>query len=194
MQSPDQIGRRLKLRQLEVFSAVVECGTMGKAAEQLSISQPVVSKAIADLEYTLGVRLLDRGPKGVEPTLYGHSLLKRGITIFDELRESVKEIQFLADPNAGELRIGCTETMTAGLVSAVIERLSKRYPRMNFHLALADVETLQSHFLRERKSELVVGRVLSADPDPDITAESLFYEQHVVVTKPPNKWLKRRKI
>jgi LysR substrate binding domain len=48
--------------------------------------------------------------------------------------------------------------------------------------------------LRERKSELVVGRVLSADPDPDITAESLFYEQHVVVTKPPNKWLKRRKI
>jgi DNA-binding transcriptional LysR family regulator len=194
MPEPDQTGRRLKLRQLEILSAVAECGTMGKAAERLAISQPVVSKAIADLEYTLGVRLFDRGPQGVEPTLYGRALLKCGIAIFDELRQGIKEIKFLSDPNAGELHVGCTESLTAGLVSDVIDRLSRRFPRLVIHLALADVGTLQFRFLRERRCELIVGRVLSSVPEPDMDAEVLFYEQHLVVTKPPNKWLKQRRI
>jgi DNA-binding transcriptional LysR family regulator len=59
-QGTEQIGRRLKLRDLRILMAVVDCGTMGKAAERLAISQPVVSKAIADMEHALGVRLLDR--------------------------------------------------------------------------------------------------------------------------------------
>jgi DNA-binding transcriptional LysR family regulator len=109
MEWSDRIGRRLKPRDLHVFLAVAEQGNMAKAAEQLAISRPVVSKTIAALEHTLGVRLLDRNPKGVEPTLYGHALLKRSVTVFDELRQGVKEIEFLADPNAGEVRCACTE-------------------------------------------------------------------------------------
>ena len=79
MQWSDRIGRRLKPRDLHVFVAVAESGNMAKAAEQLAISRPVVSKTIGDLEHTLGVRLLDRTPKGVEPTLYGRALLKRSL-------------------------------------------------------------------------------------------------------------------
>ncbi|HEY7297847.1 MAG TPA: LysR family transcriptional regulator [Xanthobacteraceae bacterium] len=79
---PDRVGRRIKLRQLEALFAVAECGTMGKAAERLALSQPVISKAIADLERTLGARLLDRGPLGAQPTLYGRALLKHSIAIF----------------------------------------------------------------------------------------------------------------
>jgi len=69
MSKAEQISRRLKLRHLNILLAVVERGSMAKAAEQLSISQPVISTAIADLEHVVGVRLLDRGPHGVEPTL-----------------------------------------------------------------------------------------------------------------------------
>jgi DNA-binding transcriptional LysR family regulator len=65
-----RIGRGLKLRDLRILMTVVECGTMGKAAVHLAISQPVVSKAISDMEYALGVRLLDRSQRGVEPTPY----------------------------------------------------------------------------------------------------------------------------
>ena len=119
MQWSDRIGRRLKPRDLHVFLAVAEHRNMAKAAESLAISRPVVSKTIAELEQTLGVPLLDRGPHGVEPTLYGRSLVQRSVAIFDELRQSVKEIEFLRDPNAGELSVGCTEVMAAGLVSAV---------------------------------------------------------------------------
>ena len=82
---------------------VVECGTMGKAAERLAISQPVVSKAIADMEHALAVRLLDRSQRGVEPTPYGRALIKRGIAIFDEMRQGIEEIEFLSDPTAGVL-------------------------------------------------------------------------------------------
>ena len=64
----DQIKRRLKLRDLDILMAVVETGSMGKAAERLGTFQPAVSKAIADLEHTLGVRLLDRMPHGTVPT------------------------------------------------------------------------------------------------------------------------------
>src|SRR3954466_3989748 len=95
--------RKLKLRQLEILLAVAQAGSMAKAAKQLAISQPAVSRAIADMEHTLGVPLVDRGPQGVEPTQYGRALLKRGTAVFDELKQGVRDIEFLSDPTAGEL-------------------------------------------------------------------------------------------
>src|SRR5215469_5990428 len=93
-----RIGRRLRLRDLHVLLTVVQCGSMAKAASRLAVSGPAVSKAIADLEHTLHVRLLDRGPQGVEPTLYGRMLVRRGLAAFDELRQGVGEIEFTTDP------------------------------------------------------------------------------------------------
>ncbi len=64
----DRIGRRVKLRDLHVLLAVAECGGMAKAAERLAITHPVVSRTISELEQVLGVRLFDRGARGVELT------------------------------------------------------------------------------------------------------------------------------
>jgi DNA-binding transcriptional LysR family regulator len=111
MKWTDRIGRRLKLSDLHLFITVAEMGSMGKAAERLAISQPAVSKAIADLEHTLGVRLLDRTAAGVMPTAYGRALLKRSVGAFDELRQGIKDMEFLADPTVGEVRIGCPEAI-----------------------------------------------------------------------------------
>jgi molybdenum-dependent DNA-binding transcriptional regulator ModE len=86
-----RIGRRLRLRDLHVFFTVVRWGSMAKAAEQLGVSQPAISKVIGDLEHALGVRLLDRSRRGVEPTIYGNALLKRGLIAFDELKQSIKD-------------------------------------------------------------------------------------------------------
>src|SRR5947209_738646 len=116
MDLDDRALRRLKLSDLRLFHAVVQWGGMAKAAVHLNISQPAVSKAIATLEHTLGVRLLERHAQGVDPTMYGRALLRGGITIFDELKQTLKQVEFLADPTAGELRIGCTEPLAAGFV------------------------------------------------------------------------------
>ena len=134
----DRIGRRVKLRDLHILMAVVQWGSMVKAAKHLGISTPVVSKTIADIEHTLGVPLLDRHPHGTEPTLYGRALIKRSVAVFDELRQSVHDIESLADPSVGEVRIGSTEPLAAGIVPAIIERLNRRHPRILFHVVQAD--------------------------------------------------------
>ena len=76
MEFDDRVLRRLKLSDLRLLQAVVQFGGMGKAAAHLNISQPAVSKAVATLEHTLGVRLLDRGPQGIAATRYGEALLE----------------------------------------------------------------------------------------------------------------------
>ena len=105
----NQFGRRIRLRHLHVFLTVVQTGSMAKAATQLGVAQPTISETIANLESSYGVRLLDRNPRGVEPTIYGSALHTRCLAAFDELRQTGRDMEHLADPKAGELRIGCQE-------------------------------------------------------------------------------------
>src|SRR4051794_18888339 len=115
MDREHRIGRRLKLRHMEILVAVVETRSMAKAGTKLGISQPAISRAIAEMEHTLGVPIFDRSPKGVEPTQYGRALLKRGIAAFDEIAQAVKDIDFLADPSMGELWIGSAPGLAEGI-------------------------------------------------------------------------------
>jgi DNA-binding transcriptional LysR family regulator len=193
MQRAEQISRRLKLRHLNVLLAVIEQGSMVKAAERLAITQPVVSKTIADLENLVGVRLLDRGPQGIEPTLYGRALLKRSVSIFDDLKTSINELETLADPGAGELRIGCTEATARTLVSAIIDRLSRQHPRMTFEVLLADPATLLGRDLRGRRVDLIVGP-FTADAGDDLDVKVLHRDRLHVVSGPSNPWVDRRKV
>ena len=186
-----RIGRRLKPRDLHVFMAVAEGGSMAKAADRLAISRPVVSKTIAELEHVFGVRLLDRTVHGVELTRYGEALFRRGLTVFEELRQSVKEIEFLADPNAGELRIGMTEVPAGGLVPAALDRLSRRYPRLTVHTEQGSAATVLGH-LKARRCELIVARLLAAEADVEV--EPLVYEQLSIVANRRSGWAGRRKI
>src|SRR3954471_8725054 len=104
MQVSDRIGRPIKLQDLHVLMAVVQTGSMNKAAVLLNTGQSAISRSVAELERTVGVRLLDRNPQGVEPTRYGRALLDGGAAVFDDLRQALKTIEFLADPTAGEVR------------------------------------------------------------------------------------------
>src|SRR5688572_20044903 len=190
----DRAFRRLKLSDLHLLHAVVQWRGMAKAAAHLNISQPAVSKAIAALEHTLGVRLLERNPEGVEPTVYGLALLKGGIAIFDELKQSVKQIEFLADPTAGELRIGCTEPLAAGFMPTVIDRLWRQYPRVSFHIVTADPTTIAERELRERNIELAIAPTSGLDFGADIAVEILFDDRQVVMADARSKWVRRRNV
>ena len=189
----DRIGRRLKLRDLHILLAVVQCGSMAKAARQLSVSNPVVSKAVADLEHALDARLLDRGAQGVEPTIYGRALLDHAVCVFDELRQAVKHVEFLADPTAGEARIGSSIAIASGLITAVVDRLSRQHPRIVFHLLAAE-SSITYRALEERKVDLVIARIFNPIEDDQLDAEVLYDEQEVVVAGAHNPWTRRRKI
>jgi DNA-binding transcriptional LysR family regulator len=193
MEWSERIGRRIRLRDLHILLAVVQCKSMAKAAEHLGISKPGVSKVIADLEHLLGVRLLERDRHGAEPTIYGAALLKRGITVFDELREGVKDIGFLADPSAGEVRIGCTPFLATSLVSAVVDRLSLRFPRIVFHIVPTQIEVLHRG-LSERNLDLLITLGLALFADERFAFEPLYDDSYVVMAGAQNPWVRRRKI
>jgi DNA-binding transcriptional LysR family regulator len=189
----DRIGRRLKLRDLHILLAVVQARGIAKAGRRLAVSQPAVSRAIADMEAALGVRLLDRSAHGIEPTPFGLALIKRGIAVFDELRQGIRDIEFLSDPTAGNLRIGTTGPIAAAIVSPVIERLTRQNPRMAFHVVADDTIQLFQE-LTERNIELAITRMTGATIEAHLTAEILFDDSLVVATGTNNPWLRRRNV
>jgi DNA-binding transcriptional LysR family regulator len=195
-----RIGRRLGVRDLHVFFTVVQRGSMAKAAQQLNVTQPAVSKAIGDLEHTLGVRLLDRRPQGVEPTMYGRALLKRGNVVFDELKQTIRDIEFLADPTVGEVRFGCHESVAAAILPPIMEQFSRRYPRVALRMEQIGVVgvALELPSLHQRLIDFAMVRLSKPLADQqlmdELHLETLFNDRLVVVAARRSRWARRRKI
>jgi DNA-binding transcriptional LysR family regulator len=191
------IGRRLKLRDLHVFFTVVHAGSMAKAAARLGVSPPAVSQIIADLEHALGVSLFDRSAQGVEPTLYGRALLKGGAAAFDDLKQTIKEIEFLTDPTVGEVRIGCPETVAA-ILPPIIQRLYERHPGMTVHVSDVVAPTLNLPQIRDRSLDLALVRVVGSSMHnrfaEDFNVEALFGDETVIVVGANSRWARRRRV
>src|SRR5260370_38736655 len=179
MQVSDRIGRRMKLHDLHVLMAVVQAGSMNKADALLNTGQSAISRSIAELEHTVGVRLVDRNPRGVEPTKYGRALLNGGAAVFDDLRQAVKNIEFLADPTVGEIEIGSNEAFIAGLLPTVFGRLRRQHPGITVHVRPITVLAQQHRELRERRLDMIFGRV-APSIEEDVTANILFHERFFV--------------
>ena len=190
----DRVAQRLKLRDLHCMMIVAEARSLSKAARSLGVSQPVLSKTIAELETLLGARLFDRSPQGVEPTAQGRHMLVAGHAIFDELKLGVEEIEHLSDPAAGELSIGSNEASTIGIVPATIERLRKAHPKIRVNVVLVNTLEEQRKALVERRVDFAIGR-LSDSPQEDIfETERLFDQRQVVVAGRQNAWAARQHV
>jgi DNA-binding transcriptional LysR family regulator len=189
-----RIGRRIKLRDLHVLTVVVQARSMAKAAVRLAISQPAVSESIASLEATLGVRLLDRNARGVEPTAYAHALLKRGTVVFDELMQGVRDIEFLTNPTAGEIFVASGDTATAGLLAPVIDGLSNRHPKITVRVSQASAEPLAYPELRDRHVDVALVRVSKTFTHRELDVEILFDDPPRVVVGALNPLARRRKV
>jgi DNA-binding transcriptional LysR family regulator len=183
----------MKLHDLHVLMAVVQAGSMSKAALLLRTTQSAISRSIAELEQTFGVRLLDRTRRGVEPTEYGRVLLEGGTVVFDELRQAVKNVDFLTNPTAGEVRVGAHEPFIVGLLPAVIDQLRQKYPRISVVVTPIAPNAQRFRDLRERKIDLLLDRI-APHVDQDICAEVLFHDRVVVVASAKTRWARERKI
>jgi DNA-binding transcriptional LysR family regulator len=193
MQLSDRIGRRMKLQDLHVLMAVVQAGSMSRAAQLLNTTQPAISRSIAELEHTIGARLLDRSRQGVEPTEYGRALLDGGTAMFDDLRQAVKNIEFIADPTVGEIRVGAHDPLIVGVLPAVFDRLHRKYPGISIHVLPISQNPQQYRDLRERKIDLLLGRITLPVQD-DLHADILFHDAIKVVAGPKNRWTRHHKV
>ena len=190
----ERIGRRIRLRDLHIVLAVAEYGSMSKASTKLAISHPVISKTISELEHTLGVKLFDRTTQGTELTTYGQVLLKCGLNVFDEMRQGLKQIEFLADPTSGQLAVGCPEIIIAGILPAIAEQFLQQYPRVQLRVFHADTALMQFDQLRQRHVELLIGRMPKPFVQDDLSSEPLLEEPFVTVAGANSQWARRRSI
>lgn len=188
----DRLGRRLRLKDLHTLQVVAETGSMARASRQLALSQPAISKAIADMEHTVGAPLLDRSARGVELTASGRLLIDRSRIIFDELREGMEDIRRVLDPTRGEIRIGTTEPIS-GFVAEVIGQLSLAYPRITYQVSVSDTTTL-ARDLRERALDVVVTRWTADAVADDLAAEVLLKAPLAVLADRHHPLLKRKSV
>jgi DNA-binding transcriptional LysR family regulator len=193
-----EIGSRLKLRDLRVVFVVAQSGSFAQAAARLRVSQPAVSQIVSNLESVLGVKLFDRNRRGVEPTPYGRVLLLRGQAAFDELQQGVAEIRSLQDPGAGEIRIGSTTATTDTILPHIVRTFMGRYPRVVLHIEDAPRIALDLSALRDRKFDLILGRIpepTQEAPDAaDIAFKILFRDQLVIAAGAHHALARKRKV
>jgi DNA-binding transcriptional LysR family regulator len=192
MEPYDRIRRRVKLHDLHILMTVVQARSMNKAAALLNSTQPAISRAIGELERTIGVPLLDRSPRGVEPTDYGRALLEGGIAVFDDLHHAMQKIEFLDDPTAGIIRLGCSPLLAATFVPSVIVRVARHAPRIEFQLVSAPVETVHRDLL-ERNLDLLITRKQVAFAER-LSFEHLFDDSFVVVAGKQHPLARQRRL
>ena len=192
MQWEKQLGRRIRLKDLHTLQTVADVGSMAKAANQLAMSQPAISKAIADLERVLGANLFDRSSSGVELTECGHLLLLRTRVVFDEVRQSISDIQYASDPARGEVRIGINEPLT-GVVAEIIAKLVSKYPRITCAVTVSDTDSL-ARDLRDRKVDLLLTRWIPPLTAEDLTAKILFQSAFAVMARKTHPAFRRKKL
>jgi DNA-binding transcriptional LysR family regulator len=190
-----EIGRRIRLRDLHVLLTVSQRGSMAQAAAQLGLSQPAVSGVIAELERTLGVPLFERSTRGVTPTVYARAMTECSLAAFDELKQGIRTIENLADPTAGELLIGCIESVSTLILPPIIQGFMQRYPRVTVHVSRLSPSSQEIRTLCERNLDLVLGP-MRTDPanDADLTSEPLIESRVVIAAGVSSPWARRSRL
>jgi len=183
------IGERVRLRELRILHRVVRAGSMAKAAQALSMTQPAVSQAIGHLEAALDVPLLERSPTGVIPTAFGAALLRHALEAADRLADGLRELETLADPGAGEVVVGTSESYIAGgALTATIALLRQRYPRIRIEIVESNTAAMDFADLSDRRVDVMLGRGTHRDPPEGIEQTLLLEEPLLVVAGGHNEW------
>jgi DNA-binding transcriptional LysR family regulator len=170
----------LDLRHLNHFVAVVEKGTFGKAADSLGISQPALTKSIHNLEALLQVKLLERRPRGVLPTVYGYVVLARGRSVRVELRELLDDIQALRGGTGGIVRFGVGQGVGSRLVPAATIRLLADHPNNRFSVWTGTPGELVAKLVNG-DIEFAVAPLERPSSESRIVEEFLFDDRPVIV-------------
>ena len=186
-----RLPRHLKMGELRVFVAVLDHRSFRKAAAVLHLSQPAVTKAIAGLEQTLGVRLFDRVANGVEPTVHGDNFAPRAIAIFDELRRAAQDLVLLSSGAVGSLRLGIAPMPAIPFMPLAVNRLMDAHPGIQLSLVEAR-ENLLLDRLRRRDIEVAILRLSLIETGTDMQVIKLFDEQLCVVAAADHPIVTRR--
>lgn len=173
----------MDLRQLRHFVAVLEHGNMLRAAETINVTQPALSKSIRNLEDQLGVKLLERSPRGVSPTRYGLQLLDRAKLILNQTRKAELEIRDLMEGIRGHLNIGFGANFAGFMLPHAILKVVAERPGVTANIVSRPFDELLP-MLRQGELDLAVVVFPPEYPDDEFVYEPLIVSEFKVVCRP----------
>jgi DNA-binding transcriptional LysR family regulator len=188
-----RLPRHLKMAELRAFVAVLEHRSFHKAAAVLHLTQPAITKTIANLEDTLGVKLFHRTLNGVEPTVHGQSFAPRAAAVFDELRRAAQELALVSMGASGVLRIGTVPMPAIPFLPVALQRLMAAHPQALFTVVEGREAELIDR-LRKGDIEVAIMRLSLIDPDDDLLASKLFDERLCVVAAKNHRLASRTRL
>lgn len=156
----------LSIRHLEFVRALAKCGHFGRAAEELGVSQPALSKGIANIEKLLGVKLFNRGDLNT-PTIFGDIVIQHGASIVANYTELLREIRLAEGLDTGSLAISSGLYPAEMSVQKAIGTLATRYPSLICKLMVKDWIDVPED-VGSRSFDIGVGDITEASRRPDL--------------------------
>ena len=154
----------MNIQHLERFMCIVRFGSLGRAARALNVTEPALSKSLRQLEESLQVQLLERGARGMTPTLYGESLLRHGRLILGEVETTRREIDELRGASRGTVRVGCRPSFGSTLLPRAIARLQERRPGVTAMVREGFTPNLVTEVIQGNLDFAVVTEATELDP------------------------------
>lgn len=182
---------RLKTRQLLLLIALDDFRNIHRAAEELHMTQPAASKQIKDLEEMLEVRLFDRLPRGMEPTLYGETMIRHARMALTSLSLAHDDISALKAGLAGQVEVGVIMTPAMALLPRAIARIKEQAPLLRIGVQL-DASNVLIDQLQRGTIDFMIGRILERETIGGLIYEELTEESVCAVVRPGHPLLDRK--
>ncbi len=183
----------LKLRHLQMLVALDQFRHLGRAAEFLSVTQPAVSKTLAEIENMFGLPLFERSTRGTEPTAAGASVVRFARSVLAGFDRTRDEIAAEASGAMGRTSVGAMVVATPVLLAQAVERLKARSARTTVLIDEGDLTRLLPK-LRLGELDLFVGRLEPGYASPDLETEALYEDPMVAVAHPAHALARRRAV
>jgi DNA-binding transcriptional LysR family regulator len=176
---------RLELNLVEIFCSVVEEGSFSKAAEKLRLSQPTVSGHVRNLESLIGMKLLDRLPRGVSLTQAGKLLYKHGAAIRDEKQSALRALNQLLNSEQGELLLSGSTIPAEYILPPIIASFRTEFPTIKVEIRISDSEQACADILAGRTE---LGFVGAAADSKEIEFQPFGWDELALVVPNTKEW------
>ncbi len=182
----------MDIRHLRNMLAIMDEGSIGKAAQRLNVSQPALTKSIQRLEEHLGVRLFDREARGMKPTFYADSLKGYAKAASISMTEAESQIASLRNGTEGIITVAGPQLIVTELLPQVLARLSQERPKLQVRVVARNKELFAE--LLDGRYNLVVAMLYNEIPKQGLTKQRLFDDRLVLIMRPDHPLAKRRKV
>jgi len=187
------ITRKFRLRHVELIAELHDCRSILKASKRLSLTQPTVTKALQDVESTLGVKLFERSNRGLEPTPYGEIFARHAKIVLAQLRHAAEELESLRAGYSGKVTVGTLLAASASILPDAIALLKKQRPGVAISVVVGTYDILMPSLL-VGDLDMVLGRLPEEGRSRALVYEEFYAEPICVVSRRAHPLARRRRL